>query len=141
MRKLFFSLSFLLLTVASQATVIAMIDTGGLAFADRHVMIITQKKEIRPGAVATAGEQTWKLMSSDEMTIFKNVKQITEAQWSAKFTDLPAYMTGKCRIDRSLNYIYELNAGGFLKLTNASEILYYGCFDKSLRKYFLKGPK
>ncbi|MEP6700414.1 MAG: hypothetical protein ABJA85_03835, partial [Bacteroidota bacterium] len=131
MRKLFFRLSFLLLTGASQATPTVRIDTGGLAFADRHVMIITQKKEIRPGSEATAGEQEWKLMSSDEMTIFKNVKQITEAQWSAKFTDMPAYMTGKCRIDHSLNYIYELNAGGFLKLTNGSETLYYGCFEKS----------
>ncbi len=139
MRKLFISLSLLLFAVASHAAPLVT-DTVAPAFQGKHIMVITLQKKMRPEATVTHEYQAWTVMSSAAMEIFQNVKPISESDLGAKFTDLPVYMAGKCRIDAQ-NYTYELNAGSFLKLTQGSEVTYYGCWNKKLSKYFLKGPK
>ncbi|HEV7782429.1 MAG TPA: hypothetical protein VGO58_14240 [Chitinophagaceae bacterium] len=140
MKKLFVLLPLLFILNSSFAVPLVRIDTTGPVFANTHIMIITLRKEIRAGSETTEAQKGWKLTSSQAMEIFKTVTPVSEAVLAAKFAESPAFMNGKCRLDAT-NYTYEINAGGFLTLTEGQQVTYYGCYNKNLRKYFLTGPK
>ena len=142
MKKILLTQLFLLLFAVTYAAAVTNIDTTAPAFQGNHIMVITLKKELRTGSEYKTTEActTWKLMSSQAMEIFQNVKPITDAELATKFTTMAALMSGKCRID-SKNYTYELNAGSFLSLNDGQQVTYYGCYNKNLRKYFLTQPK
>jgi len=140
MKKSFLFLPLLLAMLSSYAAPVITVDTVAPAFQDKHIMVITLKKELRPGSEVTDAAKTWKLTSSQAMEIFKSVKPVSDAELAAKFTESPAFMSGKCRVDDK-NYTYEINAGDFLTLNDGQQLTHYACYNKSLRKYFLTGPK
>ena len=142
MKKLLLTPLFFLLLAVTYAAPVTNIDTTAPAFQGKHIMVITLKKELRTGSdfKTTEACTAWKLMSSQAMEIFQNVKPITDAELASKFTAMAALMNGKCRIDNK-NYTYELNAGSFLSLNDGQQTTFFGCYNKNLRKYFLAQPK